>query len=309
MGLKQRFEDKTALVDALSSQRVVLGDRLLAEELAANGVLEEFAAGQYLIRQGGPERDVYFILAGKVQVVVHGVRLYPREAGNTVGEMSAVNPAVGRAATIEASEETVAWRVDHAHLAVVADRHPILWKRIAIELAGRLEQRNKFINRTNDIPRVFAICSAEALDIAKAIRVGLEHVAQVVIWSDENIFPPGGYAIEALEEQVNLADFGIALAEPDDLVLSRDRQSATPRDNVLFELGFFMSRLGRSRTLLLVPRNEEVKLPSDFKGLTPIFYQKGRKVADLSVAMGPCIDRINGLVKQLGVRSSIAPVR
>jgi predicted nucleotide-binding protein len=309
MGLKQRFEDGTALVDALITQRVVLGDRSLAEDLAANGTLEEFAAGQNLILQGGPERDMYFILAGKVQVVVHGVRLYPREAGNTVGEMSAVNPAVGRAATIEASEETVAWRVDHAHLAVVGDKHPMLWKRIAIELAGRLEQRNKFINRTNDIPRLFAICSAEALDIAKAIRVGLEHVAQVVIWSDENIFPPGGYAIEALEEQVNLADFGIALAEPDDLVLSRDRQSATPRDNVLFELGFFMSRLGRSRTLLLVPRNEEVKLPSDFKGLTPIFYQKSRKAADLSIALGPCIDRITGLVKQLGVRSSLATVR
>ncbi len=309
MGLKQRFEDKNSLVEALTTQRVVLGDRALAEDLSANGVLEEFAAGQYVIRQGGPERDVYFILAGKVHVVVHGIRLYPREAGNTVGEMSAVNPAVGRAATIEASEDAVAWRVDHARLAVVADKHPVLWKRIAIELAGRLEQRNKFINRTNEIPRVFAICSAEALDIAKAIRVGLEHVAQIVIWSDENIFPPGGYAIEALEEQVNLADFGIALAEPDDLVLSRDRQSAIPRDNVLFELGFFMSRLGRLRTLLLVPKNEDVKLPSDFKGLTPILYQKGRKTADLAIALGPCIDRIDGLVKQLGVRSSIAIVR
>jgi predicted nucleotide-binding protein len=302
MSLKQRFEDRKSLVEALITQRVVLGDRALAEDLAANGVLDEFAAGQYVIRQGEPERDVYFILAGKVHVVV-------REAGNAVGEMSAVNPAVGRAATIEASEETVAWRVDHERLFVVADKHPTLWKRIAIELAGRLEQRNKFINRTNDIPRVFAICSAEALDIAKAVRVGLEHVAQVVIWSDENIFPPGGYAIEALEEQVNLADFGIALAEPDDLVLSRDRQSATPRDNVLFELGFFMSRLGRSRTLLLVPKNEDVKLPSDFKGLTPIFYQKGNKNVDLAIALGPCIDRIDGLVKKLGVRSSIAIVR
>jgi CRP/FNR family cyclic AMP-dependent transcriptional regulator len=309
MGLKQRFEEKDALVDALLTQRVILGDRPLAEDLAGVGVLDEFSEGQALICQGGSERDVYFLLAGKVQVIVNGVRLYPRVAGTTVGEMSAINPAVGRSATIEALEETVALRVSHGQLAAVADRNQGLWRRIAVELAGRLEQRNKFINRANEIPRVFVICSAEALEIAKAIRVGLEHDAQVVIWSDENIFPPGGYAIEALEEQVNLADFGVALAEPDDLVVSRDRKSATPRDNVLFELGFFMSRLGRTRTLLLVPKNEEVKLPSDFKGLTPIVYQKGGKGVETSVALGPCIDRVTALVKKLGSRSSIALIR
>jgi predicted nucleotide-binding protein len=93
------------------------------------------------------------------------------------------------------------------------------------------------------------------------------------------------------------------------LVQSRDKKSPMPRDNVLFELGFFMSRLGRSRTLLLVPKNEEVKLPSDFKGLTPIRYQKGSEAVELAVALGPCIDRINGLVKKMGVRSSIAIVK
>lgn len=34
-----------------------------------------------------------------------------------------------------------------------------------------------------------------------------------------------------------------------------------------------MSRLGRKRTILLVPKMEaDLKLPSDFKGLTPIMY-------------------------------------
>jgi predicted nucleotide-binding protein len=131
------------------------------------------------------------------------------------------------------------------------------------------------------------ICSAEALPIAKTIRIGLSHDADVETWSDEDIFPPGGYPIEALEKKVNEADFGIALAEPDDLVLSRDRQSTTPRDNVIFELGFFMSRLGRYRTLLLVPHDEQIKLPSDFKGLTPITYNKGSSSSNRAKAMGP----------------------
>lgn len=34
-----------------------------------------------------------------------------------------------------------------------------------------------------------------------------------------------------------------------------------------------MSRLGRKRTFLLVPQADaDLKLPSDFKGLTPIMY-------------------------------------
>jgi CRP/FNR family cyclic AMP-dependent transcriptional regulator len=309
MGLKERFENAETLVEALRAQKIVMGDKELAEEISREGILVEFAPGEILMRQGDADRDMFFLVAGKTQVIVNGVRLYPRAHGVTVGEMSAVNPHVARSATIEAAEETVAWRIAHDRLEKIGEKFPAIWKRIAVELAGRLEQRNQLINRANEVARIFIICSAEALEIAKSIRIALEHDAQVVIWSDENIFPPGSYALEALENEVNLADFGIALAEPDDLVTSRHKTSSTPRDNVIFELGFFMSRLGRPRTLLLVPKSQDVKLPSDFKGLTPIPYDKGKTAKDMSVALGPTADRISSLVKQLGVRSSIAMAR
>src|SRR5262245_12061370 len=99
MSLKARFEPKESLIEALLRQKLVMGDRELAEALASEGSLMEFAAGQIVIQQGGADRDAYFLLAGKVQVIVRGVRLYPREHGVTVGEMSAVNAAVSRSAT------------------------------------------------------------------------------------------------------------------------------------------------------------------------------------------------------------------
>jgi len=308
MTLKARFEDKEALIDALARQQVV-DDRPTAVALAEKGELLEYPAGRNIIEQGGSDRDLYFILAGKGQIIVNQVRLYAREKGVAVGEMSAINAAISRAATIEALEPTVVWKISHTRLAEVGQEHPFLWRRIAEVLAERLEQRNQFVNRVNLRPRIFIICSAEALKIGKAIRVGLEHDAEVAIWSDDMIFAPGAYPIEALEEQVGLADFGIALAEPDDLVLSRDRLSSTPRDNVIFELGFFMSRLGRHRTLLLVPHSEDVKLPSDFKGLTPIPYRTGANQRDMAVALGPVIDKIGALVGDLGVRSSLAEAK
>jgi predicted nucleotide-binding protein len=309
MNLKSRFANPHDLIEALLRQKIVLGNRDIAEALAEQGDLIEFVPGANIIEQGDGDRDVYFLLAGKGQIIINGVRLYSREHGVTVGEMSAINPNISRSSTIEAAEPTVAWRISHARLADVGRAHPEMWRLIAVDLTGRVQQRNSFINRINTRPRVFVICSAEALPIAKAIRIGLEHDAAVVIWSDDKIFAPGAYPIEGLEEQVNQADFGIALCEPDDLVLSRDVPSTAPRDNVIFELGFFMSRLGRHRTLLLLPRLQDVKLPSDFKGLTPIAYSKGASSKDLSVALGPTIDRIAGLIRDLGVRSSLVEVK
>jgi predicted nucleotide-binding protein len=306
MRLKDRFQDPKVLIEALRAQKIIQGDLDVATALARAGELVEYDAGQNLIEQGASDRDLFFLLAGKVTVIVNGVRLYPREKNATVGEMSAVNAEIRRAATIQADEPTVAWKVSHTQLEAVAERQSRLWRLLAVELAGRLEQRNKFINRANMRPKVFLICSVEALDIAEHIRTALEHENAVVeIWSDEHIFPSGGYPIEALERQVNECDFGIAIAQPDDLVRSRDRQRSAPRDNVIFELGYFMSRLGRSRTLLLVPRGEDVKLPSDFKGLTPLAYKTPTTDETPSSALGPTVYRIKELLRKLGVRKSL----
>lgn len=306
MSMRTRFEKRDALIEALRAQKIIQGDIEVATGIAEAGELIEFAPGQKLITQGAPDRDMHFILSGKASVIVNGSRLYPREKNWTVGEMSALNPEILRAATIEADETTVTWKITHEQLESIANAHPRLWKLFAMDLAGRLEQRNKLVARPNARPRVFLICSAEALDIAECIRAGLDHEdATIEIWSDEKIFPAGGYPIEALERAVDDADFGIAIAQPDDLVRSRDRQASVPRDNVIFELGFFLSRLGRSRTLLLVPRGESVQLPSDFKGLTPLHYKTGGEGEKLSSALGPTVYRIKEILREHGVRKAL----
>jgi CRP/FNR family transcriptional regulator, cyclic AMP receptor protein len=293
MSLKSRFESRDALIEGLRAQKVIQGDVEVATGIAEVGELVEFAPGQNLIVQGATDRDMYFILAGKASVIVKGSRLYPREKNLTVGEMSALNPEILRSATLEADETTVAWKITHEQLEIIATKHPRLWKLLAVDLAGRLEQRNQLISGPNARPRVFFICSAEALQIAECIRAGLDHEdATIEIWSDEQIFPAGSYPIEALERAVDDADFGIAIAQPDDLIRSRDRQAA-------------VSRLGRKRTLLLVPKESNVQLPSDFKGLTPLNYKAASKHENLSTALGPTIYRIKEILKEHGVRKDL----
>lgn len=274
MTLIDRFQNKSVLIEALLAQVVIQGDHEVAIAIADQGKLVEFAAGQVLIQEDATDRDMYFLLIGKVALSVKGKYLYPRERNVTVGEASAVNPLLTRAATVTAMETTVALKVSPEILDTVAMKQPRVYRLIAAELASRLQQRNTLIRSPNARPRVFFISSKESLPVAKAIRHGLKYTdADSLIWSDEDIFPPGSYPLEVLENEVNQADFGVAIAHPDDIVRSRRTESAAPRDNVIFELGFFMSRLGRKRTILLVPQMDaELKLPSDFKGLVPIMY-------------------------------------
>lgn len=306
MTLKDRFQDRAILTEALLAQAIVQGDKLVAEALAEAGEVVAFEAGEKLIEEDATDRDMYFLLAGKVSLSVKGKVLYPREKNVTVGEASAVNPLLTRAATVTAMEPTVALKVSPAVLDKVALVQPRVYRLIAAELASRLQQRNSLIRPPNARPRVFFISSAESLPVAKAIRHGLRYTdADSLIWSDDDIFPPGMYPLEVLENEVNQADFGIAIAHPDDIVRSRSNESAAPRDNVIFELGFFMSRLSRKRTILLVPKvGADLKLPSDFKGLTPIMYTPltGKPGEVAGQVLNHTVYELEQKIQQLGCR-------
>ena len=75
MTLKARFENRDDLIDALAMQRIV-PDREVASALADQGELLEYAPGRTIIEQGGADRDLHFLLAVKVQIIVNVMRLY-----------------------------------------------------------------------------------------------------------------------------------------------------------------------------------------------------------------------------------------
>ncbi len=57
---------------------------------------------------------------------------------------------------------------------------------------------------------------------------------------------------------------GIFLFTKDDEINSGGQQRAAPRDNVIFEAGYFMNTKGRERTLLIC--EDGVKIPADVGG-------------------------------------------
>jgi predicted nucleotide-binding protein len=74
-----------------------------------------------------------------------------------------------------------------------------------------------------------------------------------------------------IEKFLDFADVGFAviILTGDDQGAARGRKSATPRprarQNVIFELGFFIGRLGRERVCALY--EEGVEIPSDYEGI------------------------------------------
>jgi CRP/FNR family transcriptional regulator, cyclic AMP receptor protein len=296
----KRFEGedgKKTLVEALRDQKIVAGNTALAEQIASTASLISVKAGAAIIEQGASDNDLYLIVAGAFDILVNGRRIARRGVNDHVGEMAAIQPSQRRSATVVAAEESVVSKLTEPQLSELASRYPDIWRTIAKELARKLEQRNAHVANTHDKIRIFIISSAEALEIARAVQNAFEYDFTVVVWTD-GVFRASWYPIESLERQLDQSDFAIAIAQPDDVTQSRGETALSPRDNVIFELGLFIGRIGRQRSFLVEPRGEEVKLPSDLSGITTLAYKYDPQ--NLAAALGPACNRIRAIIKDLG---------
>jgi len=300
--MRARFEGENSeqLIRALKLQPIVGNDDAIAHAIAAAGTLVEFSTGDELITQGAFDNDIHFLIAGTVAIVVKGANVAVRKAGQTVGEMAAIEPSLPRSATVTALEPVLTLKLTSSDFVRVGNTFGQIWMPLAQDLSRRLYQRNDTIAAPNTSPNLFIISSSEARDIAHALRAGIEQNVFSTVW-DQGVFFAGGYPLEALEQKVSESDFAVAIAEPDDIVDSRGMRSPTLRDNVLFELGLFMGKLTRHRSILVHPRVTDLKLPSDLQGLTLISYISDESIP-LETRLAPACDQIRAIVKRLGVR-------
>lgn len=113
--------------------------------------------------------------------------------------------------------------------------------------------------------RIFIGSSKEGLNIAQKVKNFFSADFECSIWTDD-IFQYNESYLETLLKEANLFDYGILIFTKDDFTKSRDNYFDSPRDNVVFEFGLFLGRLGRDNAFIL--QEENVKLPSDLFGIT-----------------------------------------
>jgi hypothetical protein len=154
-------------------------------------------------------------------------------------------------------------------------------------------------------PTLFIGSSSEQSDIALAIQSNLDAVASVTVWS-QGAFGLSKSWLDSLLEAFDKSDFGVLVLSPDDALKLRDHAYQVPRDNLVFELGLGIGRIGRERTYFVVPSGvEDLHLPSDLAGIKGATYDPER--SDLEAALGPACFKIRQLVKSLGVRPARLP--
>ncbi|WP_205191219.1 TIR domain-containing protein [Burkholderia sp. LMG 13014] len=288
-------------IEAFSTQKLVGGDQALAVELADVAEFLAVVQGTVVIEQDALDNDIYFIIAGKLDVVVNATVVQQRSAGVAVGEMAAIDPTAKRAARVVAAEDSLVAKVTEPQLSDLGARYPDLWRRMAKELAERLRERNRFVSKKRDLVRVLLISSAEAIPVTRALQDQFAHDPFVIVPWHQGVFRVTFYTLTSLESELEQCDFAIAIAHTDDVTTSRGVDWPAPRDNVIFELGLAMGKLGLNRAILMEPRGEGVKLPSDMKGITTIPYVFDQK-RDTEARFAPACNELRKYIQQTGAR-------
>jgi hypothetical protein len=152
--------------------------------------------------------------------------------------------------------------------------------------------KNQFqlwVDKVRSKPRVFLGYCSKAKSTADALTLYLEHSLTVSVRNYALDFIAGGTILDEIDKSARECTCGIFLFTNDDPMEGTNPLQAAPRDNVVFEAGFFMNAKGRERTLII--REDGAKIPADVGGsiylplkdrndISPIQFQLSKFLED-----------------------------
>jgi len=157
-------------------------------------------------------------------------------------------------------------------------------------------------------PKIFIGSSTKGLQVAELIQKELAHEAEPVLWS-QGVFRDINVPIEDLMAAVESYDFAAFVLLPEDTMEVRGQDALSVRDNVIFELGLFLGKLGRARNFFIAPVDSgemKSRLPSDLAGITPAKYDP--KAASLQASVGTALHQLKQTIRNYTVRSSVKTI-
>jgi O-acetyl-ADP-ribose deacetylase (regulator of RNase III) len=154
--------------------------------------------------------------------------------------------------------------------------------------------------------RIFIGSSGEAIDVCDAMQQELDRDFDVTVWN-QDVFRLSRDALDSLLDALDSSDAGVFVLKPDDLTESRGESGFSVRDNVIFELGMFIGRLGRDRTFMLTPNTSTAQLPSDLFGVIMARYDADRFERQPRAAVGPACTQIRQTLRSIQPRMAPEP--
>ena len=83
--------------------------------------------------------------------------------------------------------------------------------------------------------------------------------------------------IEKISDYAHVS-FAVVLVSPDDLAYPKETPDETKyraNQNVIFELGYFLGRLGRQNVIAIYRKKKDFEIPNDYNGVLWIEYKSG----------------------------------
>jgi hypothetical protein len=132
-------------------------------------------------------------------------------------------------------------------------------------------------------------CSSSAKTAEKLKRFLNEAGIKVLDWKTD--FLVGGNILQQIEEAASRCAGGIFLFTKDDkLTGGKQVDKAVPRDNVVFEAGYFIHAKGKEHVLVI--RHAGVKVPADLGGDIYVSLEKKSNIAPIKELLHRFIDNL-----------------
>jgi predicted nucleotide-binding protein len=148
---------------------------------------------------------------------------------------------------------------------------------IDLGLPGQYTAPNKYSNNDKNIFIVHGHDEESKLTLSNLLYdLGLK---PLVLHDMPN---QGRTIIEKFERNAGLAKYAFILLTPDDIGgKNAQNLNSRARQNVIFELGFFIGALGRDRVCCIYRKG--VELPSDIDGLVYLPYAQSVRECDMGI--------------------------
>ena len=148
----------------------------------------------------------------------------------------------------------------------------------------------------NKMPQPTVVCkcflgySGQSSSLADQIKNFISQaLPNVVIMDWKWDFRPGRILFSEIEKASRECTAALFLVTKDDKI-SGPKRFSTPRDNIIFEVGFFAARLGMDSTVLIVEK--DTQLPADWGGILYILLKNKNDIASIHAHLLASLKRI-----------------
>lgn len=125
-------------------------------------------------------------------------------------------------------------------------------------------------------PTIIIFSSKKSLPVAEGIRDNLQQVFETELWTEGLFDENNTIPLWAFLKKLMCYDCAAVVLGDDDVRQKEGSgtKESVPRDNVIFELGAAMARMGPQKTFVFTPSDKNIVLPSYFRGVLVKEYRQ-----------------------------------